>query len=42
MNEKLLASIKNALYAIVALLAVNVFFIVILYLKVSQFVAGKF
>jgi hypothetical protein len=42
MNEKLAGSIKNALYAIVGLLVVNVLVIVMLYFKVSQFVSGKF
>jgi hypothetical protein len=42
MSEKLLEAIKKVLYAIAALLAVNVFFIVMLYFKVSQFVSGKF
>jgi hypothetical protein len=42
MSEKLLEAIKKVLYAIAALLAVNVFLIVMLYFKVSQFVSGKF
>jgi hypothetical protein len=37
MNEKLLAAIKNGLYAIVALLAVNAIFLFMIYQKFSEF-----
>ncbi len=42
MDEKLVSAVKKALYAIVGLLAVNLLVVVMLYLKVSQFVSGKF